>query len=117
MTNAKPIRLDLRDAFEDAVANFSEWRRGEPEPPINLDRKTFTVDEICDFVTKFTDTIPEKVYYAICMLAQELKDGVERLPPDFGAPKDHTYASAGRCLCQMYSARKEYYFNNTQRHP
>jgi hypothetical protein len=42
-----PITPELRDAFSDAIGQYEEWRRGESEPVVSLNRLPTYPDQRC----------------------------------------------------------------------
>jgi hypothetical protein len=104
-----PIPVNLREAFEDALGRFADWDRGGPEPLISLERKSFTVAAISDFVMMFSDPAPENIYNAVLNLAQDFRAGPEALGHECDGPTEQTYASVARCLLMLYRARVAHY--------
>lgn len=91
-----PISNDLRDAFGDAAAKLEDWDRGGEEPIILLERRTYTVGAICDFVRAYSDRAPDEIYVFMCDLAKKFRE--EGLGHACEGPKDHSYTSVARCL-------------------
>ena len=104
-----PIPANLRDAFSQAVAAFDNWSYGLPEPSVSLDRNHFSVDAICNFVSKFSDIVPEDACWRVRDLAADFQSGSEALHHKCDGPKDHTYASVAECLQRLYAARKAHF--------
>jgi hypothetical protein len=105
----KHISAELRTAFNSAISAFDNWSYGEPEPNVSLDRQPSSVEAICNFVTEFSDPVPENIYRAACILAADFRDGSEALHHNCDGPKDHTYASVAECLQRLYAARKAHF--------
>jgi hypothetical protein len=105
----KPISAELRDAFRQAVAAFDNWSYGMHEPNVSLDRNHFSVDAICNFVSKFSGIVPETAYSEVRRLAADFRGGSEALHHNCDGPKDHTYATVAECLQRLYAARKAHF--------
>jgi len=50
-----PITGELRDAFWGAIGGYGDWRRGEAEPVVSLNRQPFSISAVCALVDKFED--------------------------------------------------------------
>ena len=101
--------MELRDAFRQAVAGFDNWSYGMHEPTVSLDRDQYSVDAICNLVSKFPGAVPRTAYSEVRRLAADFRGGSEALHHNCDSPKDHTYASVGECLQRLYSARKAHF--------
>jgi hypothetical protein len=105
----KPISVELRDAFRQAVAAFENWSYGMHEPKVSLDRDQYSVDAICNLVSKFPGAVPETAYSEVHRLAADFRGGYEAHHHNCDGPKDHTYATVAECLQRLYAARKAHF--------
>jgi hypothetical protein len=97
-----PIPKDLREAFHDAVALFSDWNRGGPEPDVSLQQRPWPISAVCSLVMKFNDPMPENVLHRLCSQID---------PTDL---RDTSYGSGARCLYSAINARKAEYQQRRQ---
>ena|SRR5258708_763925 len=93
-----PIPAELRDGFWGAIGRYKDWCRGEPEPDVSLNRQSFAISSVCDFVSKFEDPMP-------------MPDGLWHLlatvtPGGEDLPNDRSYQSAARFLAHLIRERK-----------
>jgi hypothetical protein len=61
IAQSAPIPENLREAFHDAVAQFSDWTQGRPEPEVSFRRHPLTISAICRLVMNFRDPMPENL--------------------------------------------------------
>lgn len=91
-----PITPELRDAFSDAIGQYEEWRRGESEPVVSLNRLPIPISDVCALVSKFEDRIPDDDWDHLGIVTP----GGEYLP------NDRSYRSAARYLAHLIKERK-----------
>jgi hypothetical protein len=92
------IPQKLRDAFRDAIGQYGNWRRGEPEPDVSLKMQPFAISTVCEFVSKFEDPMPADYWHFLARVTR----GGEDLPND----DQQSYRSAARFLAHLIRERK-----------
>lgn len=108
-TAERPPTKNECDAFEDAVADLINWERGVALREVSLDRKNYPIDAIFSLMTIFSDPAPDKLYNAVCNLAQQFRDGLESVGHECAGPEDHSYASVAHCALMLHQARKAHF--------
>jgi hypothetical protein len=98
-TSFDPIPEELRQAFDEAVGQYSYWDRGGPEPLVTLGRTPWTISAVCNLVTKFNDPMPDNVYQYLC----------GRADSSCNLQQDRSYGNGARCLYGLIQARKSQY--------
>jgi hypothetical protein len=91
-----PIFGELRDAFEQAIGQYSHWRRGESEPVVSLDMRPVLISTICDAVSKFEALMPDGLWHHLAMVTPGGED----------LPNDRSYQSAARFLAHLIREKK-----------
>jgi hypothetical protein len=104
-----PIPDDFRDAFTQAVANFTEWTGGGPEPEVSLKKQSVPARIVFNFTESFSDRVPDDIYNYVRDLAQGFRDCDHGFGHDCAGPKDQTYKGVAQCMLRLYWARAAYY--------
>src|SRR5579862_7636741 len=101
--SAEPIPPDFAEAFAYAVLVYEIWTPEEPGRLIEIGSQSYSIIEVCGFVDRFTDRLPERVYLKLRSYMRDYRDG--KLKADLAA--DPSYATAVRCLRAMIERRTE----------
>jgi hypothetical protein len=91
-----PISAELRDAFEQAIAQYGDRRGGEREPQVSFKGQFFPISSLCEFVSKYEGRMPDDHWHRLAAVMP----GGEELPIDL------SYQSAARFLGQLISDRQ-----------
>jgi hypothetical protein len=94
-----PITGELRDAFEESIGRYGNWRQGEPEPDVSLKRQPYAISKVCGFVSKFEEPMPDGLWDLLATVTR----GGDNLP------NDQSYRSAARFLAQLVEERKVHF--------
>jgi hypothetical protein len=94
-----PITGELRDAFHNAIGQYGDWRRGEPEPVVSLDMQPVAISTICDRVSKFEEPMPDDLWHQLATVTRGGDD----------LPNDQSYRSAARFLAHLVRERKAHF--------
>jgi hypothetical protein len=97
------IPLDFAEAFADAVLVYEIWDPEYPERLIRIGPRFYSIPEVCGFMERFTDRLPERVFLKLRTYVRDYPDGI--LWADLAA--DPSYATAVRCLRKMMERRTE----------
>lgn len=90
-----PITGELRDAFEQAIGQYGDWRRGESEPTVSLNMEPVPISAVCARVSKFEEPMPGGLWDSLA----KVTPGGEDLPNDL------SYQSAARFLAHLIRER------------
>jgi hypothetical protein len=105
-TSSDPIPEELRQAFNEAVMQYSYWDSVGPEPEVMLHRAPWTISAVCSLVTKFDDPMPDNIFQFLCGQADSSSKLLEG---------DRSFRSGARCLAGLIQARKAQYETNRKR--
>jgi hypothetical protein len=95
------IPLDFAEAFADAVLIYEIWSPDYPERLIRIGSRFYSILEVCGFVDKFTDRLPERVFLKLRAYTRNYPDSI--LWADLAACP--SYATAVQCLRKMIVRR------------
>jgi len=96
-TSSDPIPEELRQAFNEAVAQYSYWNRGGPEPEIVFHRALWKISAVCSLVTKFDDPMADNIYRYLCGQTDSLSKLLQ---------EDRSFRSGARFLAGLIQERK-----------
>jgi hypothetical protein len=91
---------NLRNAFHDALAQYHDWRPGEHEPEVSLDRRAVKISDICNLVMIHDDPMPPRLAY---LLGKETHADID--PPDW--KEKSSYGIGARHLLKLINYRKD----------
>ena len=98
-----PIPKYLAEAFDEAVLAYQVWNpHNEGRLILIPDLGTFRIEQVCDFVSQFTERLPDLVF-------KELRSHMHTMPDGeliAELEKSPTYAVAGTCLRRMIERRR-----------
>ena len=94
-----PISPKLREAFWAAMGAYERWHRGEGEPDVAMDGKSFPISTICDWVSKFEERMPDSLWNVLTAVTRRVD----------GLPNDQSYRSAAQHLTRLIKEKKERY--------
>jgi hypothetical protein len=64
--STNPLPLYLREAFQQAVADYWGWQRGTAEPEVSLQqRRPCSISTVCSMVMIFDEAMPADIYQAL----------------------------------------------------
>jgi hypothetical protein len=98
----QPIPQALAQAFHDALANYHDWRPGEPEPTVSFEQRAYSISFLCGLVTKYSGSMPAAL---ASLLAKEIHLEIEH----FDLKADSSYEIGARCLLALIKHRREEY--------
>jgi hypothetical protein len=93
---------DLVDGFEQALANYHDWRPGEPEPTVSFNQHAVAISMVCQLVMNFRGSMPAGL---VQLLAKERHAGVDA----FNLKANDTYENGARCLLLLINYRANEY--------
>jgi len=96
----EPMPPNLRNAFHDALAQYHDWRPGEDEPEVSLDRRAVKISDICNLVMIHDDPMPPRLVY---LLGKETHADID--PPDW--KEKSSYGIGARHLLKLINYRKD----------
>jgi hypothetical protein len=91
------ITGELREAFQRAMGAYERWHRGEGEPDVPFDRKSYPISTICDWVSKFEERMPDYLWNLLIAVTRRVD----------GLPNDQSYRSAAQHLTRLIKEKKE----------
>jgi hypothetical protein len=98
----EPIPPDLAKAFADAVFAFGVWSPEQNGRVIPIRRRGFySISSVCDFVSRFTVPLPQRVFKKLRSYMNDAPDGelIAKLEAD------KSYSTAAQCLREMIERR------------
>jgi len=103
--NGPPMTPELRDAFEQAVGKFLDWKCATSEPQVSFKEQSWKISRLFWLVEFYSGRAPEHLHAAAYNFAQEVRHSNRNLRGYAGSvPRGDTYASVAQCmrhLCEV----------------
>jgi hypothetical protein len=103
--HADVIPAHLSTAFAEAIVALQFWDGRPPQPLISVGGRRFAIEAICSPLWAFPEPAPQDVIVNLNIVASDMRSG-QTLGHACVGPADGSYASAARCLVDLYATRR-----------
>jgi hypothetical protein len=101
-----PVPEHLSTAFAEAIVALQFWDGTPPQPLVPVRGKRYTIEAMCGPLRAFPEPAPQGVIENLNAMASEMRGGQEAPGHTCEGPADGSYASAARCLVELYATRR-----------
>jgi hypothetical protein len=90
-----PIRVDVSEAFDQAVSELIAWDGGGDEPSVSFGGRPAPISAIARLAGLYKDTMPATLFWRMVSYANRSR---ERKATAEALSRDSTYATGAECL-------------------